>query len=88
MRILKTANYEKISGKTERGKRDGTGPFEGSAQKSISDEGRRKEKEEECPFDDGKDKKKIKKERGKRDGTGPFEDSFQKKKHNKGKRRG
>ena len=51
MKIIETKNYKKIifSGKKERGKRDGTGPFEGSAQDSVSDKGKRKEREEECP---------------------------------------
>jgi hypothetical protein len=43
---------EKVAGKTERGKRDGTGPFEGSAQKEKSDTGKRKEDGEECPVKD------------------------------------
>ena len=49
MKEIKSENYFKLAGKKERGKRDGTGPFEGSAQRSISDKGRRKEKKEECP---------------------------------------
>ena len=32
MRIIKTSNYEKVAGKEERGRRDETGPFEGSYQ--------------------------------------------------------
>ena len=50
MKEIETNNYLKIAGKTERGKRDGTGPYEGSAQKSISDKGKRKNKGEKCPF--------------------------------------
>jgi hypothetical protein len=51
----------KEAGKTERGKRDGTGPFEGSAQKEKSDVGKRKQRGEECPCkEDDKDKEEIK----------------------------
>jgi len=39
------------------GVRDGTGPAKGSAQKSISDKGRRKEAGEECPFEEEKESK-------------------------------
>jgi len=42
----------KKAGKTERGKRDGTGPFEGSAQREKSDVGKRQQKGKECPYDE------------------------------------
>ena len=45
---------EKTAGKTVPGKRDGTGPFEGSAQKEKSDKGKRKERGETCPKEDKK----------------------------------
>jgi len=61
MKEIITNSYSKIAGKTERGKRDGTGPYEGSAQKSISDKGKRKNKGKKCPFEeiteDSEDKK-------------------------------
>jgi len=81
MKILKTAKYKKISGLKERGKRDGTGPFEGSAQRSVKDKGMRQQKGEECPFNDEKDEKR------KRDGTGPNKRSVQKLISDKGKRK-
>jgi len=43
-----------LSGKTERGKRDGTGPFEGSYQGKKSPKGKRKMRREKCPFTDKK----------------------------------
>ena len=49
----------KEAGKTERGKRDGTGPFEGSAQKEISDEGKRKQRGEKCPNEEKEASKKV-----------------------------
>jgi len=36
-------------GKEERGKRDGTGSYKDSFQRSVSDKGRRQEAGEECP---------------------------------------
>ncbi len=78
MRIIKSASYEKWAGKKERGKRDGTGPYEGSAQKSISDKGKRKERGEECPKKDEKDEKDKEAgydKPGIRDGTGPYRKS-------------
>jgi len=36
-------------GEEERGKRDGTGSYKDSFQRSQSDEGKRKEAGEECP---------------------------------------
>ena len=59
MQEIETKNYTKQAGKKERGKRDGTGPFEGSAQKSISDKGKERENGEGCPLK--KDIKEIKK---------------------------
>jgi len=48
-----------VEGYEERGKRDGTGPFKGSAQRSIhGDKGVRKMKGEKCP------KKEVEKEKG------------------------
>jgi len=49
-------------GKTQRGKRDGTGPYKDSAQRSISDVGRRKQAGEVCPKESeesGQGEKKI-----------------------------
>ena len=63
MKEITSNNYVKLAGKTERGKRDGTGPYEGSAQKSISDKGIRKEKGEECPFEDVEKKEKKSKKK-------------------------
>jgi len=62
MKRIESDNYTKLAGKTERGKRDGTGPFEGSAQRSVSDKGKRKEMGIECPYkdEDKKDKDKDK----------------------------
>jgi len=70
MKEIKTDRYIKIAGKTERGKRDGTGPYEGSAQKSISNKGKRKDKKEKCPFEEIVEevvnkKQKTNKEKGK-----------------------
>lgn len=36
-------------GKTQRGKREGTGPFEGSFQKKKFNIGRRQQKGQKCP---------------------------------------
>jgi hypothetical protein len=47
-------NEVKEAGKTEKGKRDGTGPFEGSAQKEVSDKGKRQQQGEKCPKKDDK----------------------------------
>ncbi len=58
MKIIETEKYKKIAGKYERGKRDGTGSYEGSAQRSISDKGKRKMRGEECPVKEEKKKKK------------------------------
>jgi len=74
----------KQSGKDERGKRDGSGPFGGSAMASIGDKGRRQQAGEKCPAKKGKDdkekgeeKKAGKDEPGVPDGTGPAKGSFQ-----------
>ena len=53
---------EKTAGKDERGKRDGTGPFKGSFQDKNEDEGKRKQKGEECPLEDKKEEKDEEKE--------------------------
>ena len=37
--------------KKTRGKRDGTGPFRGSAQESEFGIGKRRQRGDECPFD-------------------------------------
>ena len=74
MKEIKTESYIKFAGKKEKGKRDGTGPFEGSAQKSVSDKGIRKEKGDKCPEED--EKTAGYNQRKKRDGTGPFRDSY------------
>jgi hypothetical protein len=50
MRIIASAGYIKIAGKKERGKRDGTGPFEGSRRRDRK--GRGKGRGKGCPFDD------------------------------------
>jgi len=62
MKEIESKNYFKLAGKKERKKRDRTGPFEGSAQKSISDKGKRKEKGEDCPYEEKSEtsKKEIK----------------------------
>jgi len=44
----------KVEGKTKRGKRDGTGPYKDSAQRSISKIGKRKQRGEKCPAEDKK----------------------------------
>jgi len=51
MKIIKT---EKYAGINERGKRDGTGPYKGSLQRELSDEGKRQEDGEKCPRCGGK----------------------------------
>jgi len=56
----------KFSGKTQRGKRDGTGPFEGSFQERTKGVGKRKETGEECPFEEEKEDKKKKKKKTKK----------------------
>jgi len=53
----------KVAGKDERGKRDGTGPFGGSLQDKEKGIGKRKERGEKCPHEDkdeDKDKDKDK----------------------------
>ena len=52
MKIIKSENYVKISGKKERGKRDGTGPFEDSFRNRKNEKGKRKNRGEECPCED------------------------------------
>jgi len=48
---------EKTAGKDERGKRDGTGPYKGSLQDKNEDEGKMKQKGEECPCEDKEEEK-------------------------------
>jgi len=43
--------------KEVRGKRDGTGPYKGSAQRSISNVGKRQQRGESCPVAKSKAKK-------------------------------
>jgi len=63
----KRAEADKEAGAKERGKRDGTGPFEGSAQLQLNGKGRRRAAGEVCPIVDAI----VSKEPGKRDGKGP-----------------
>jgi len=48
-----------VEGYKERGKRDGTGPHKDSAQRSISDKGKRKQKGEKCPFEVEEDYRQV-----------------------------
>lgn len=56
MKEIETNNYKKYAGKTERGKRDGTGPFEGRRkmdQKKDKKKDRKKLHKDDgsgCPF--------------------------------------
>jgi len=64
MKIIKTMSYNKISGKKERGKRDGTGPFEDSFRNEKKEDGNRRKKRnrnrgEECPCEDDVKKAQI-----------------------------
>jgi hypothetical protein len=66
MKIIETENYIKIAGKKERGKRDGSGPFEGSFQDEEVGIGKRKQRREKCPLEnEDKDKTKEMKKKKK-----------------------
>ena len=56
--MLVVQGKSKISYK-KRNQRDGTGPYKGSAQASISKKGEKKEAGKECPFDELEEKAAI-----------------------------